>query len=220
MDDNWSDLVQYWPDLVDGAIGTVKLTAASALLGTVLALGLTLARSAGPSTARLLGSAYVEVVRNTPFLVQLFFLYFGLATIGVRLSPDFAAVLALSLNFSAYMAEVVRAGLASVPDGQREAARALGLRPLHAYALVIGRPMLRAVYPSALSQLVLLLLTSSLVSAVSAVDLASTAAELSSLTFRNLVIYPAVAAVYLVLVVCLRRLGGIVFDRYIDFPVR
>lgn len=151
---------------------------------------------------------YVELFRNTPFIVQLFFVYFGLPSVGVRLGPFAAAVLAMTLNFGAYATELVRAGLDAVPAGQWDAGRALGLRPRAAFRLVVLPQGLRAVFPALVSQVVITMLESSVVSQIALRDLTYEADLIQARTFQAFQTYAAVTAIYLALSVLLRRALG------------
>ena len=149
--------------------------------------------------AALVG-AYVELVRNTPFLVQVFVIFFGLPVLGgIRLEAEVCAVIALVLNGSAYAIEIVRAGIESIGHGQTEAARALGLHRLQAFRLVVLPQALRAVVPPLGSQFILLMLNSSIVSVISANELTAVAQDVQSRTFRAFEAYIVAAVIYFAL---------------------
>ena len=133
--------------------------------------------------------------------MQIFFLYFGLPTIGLRLDPNSAALLALVVNFGAYGTEIIRAGIESIHKGQIEAGTALGLSRLQIYRYVVMKPALRTVYPALTSQFIYLMLTSSVVSVISATDLAAAGNDLQSQTFASFEVYLVVTAIYLALAV-------------------
>ncbi|MBN9010705.1 MAG: amino acid ABC transporter permease, partial [Rhizobiales bacterium] len=135
---------------------------------------------------------YVEVIRNTPLLVQLYFFFFSLPLMGLRLSSDQAAILALSIHLGAYATEILRAGV--------EAAKSLGLSRWQIIRFVVIVPALRAVYPSLTSQFVLQLLGTSIVSAIAAEELTAIANNMAMQTFRNFEIYIVIAVIYFVLV--------------------
>ena len=122
-----------WPLLLTGVAWTVSLTAVSVLVGTVLGIVCAWVRAQGfgahhaPSWVQLAVGAYVELIRNTPFIVQLFFIFFGLPAAGVKISVEAASVLAMVINLGAYAAEIIRAGLEATPKGQLEAAESLAL---------------------------------------------------------------------------------------------
>jgi polar amino acid transport system permease protein len=187
--------------LLSGLWLTVSLSFLAMALGTAVAIVGAWARTAGPAPVRWLVIVYVEIIRNTPFLVQIFFIFFGLPAIGIRLTPNLAALLAMVVNVGAYSIEILRAGIESVGRGQVEAGRALGLKRLDIYRFIVMRPALRAIFPALTSQFILLVLTSSVVSAISANDLASAANEISSATFRTFEAYFVVTAMYLLLTI-------------------
>lgn len=191
-------------ELLIGAWLTIRLTAMAVACGLVLAVLCTYARLYGPRWAARLVLIYVEVIRNTPLLVQLFYVFFGLPAIGVRLSPNQAALLTMATNLGAYASEILRAGVEAVPHGQIEAGMALGLRPRQIFRFIIFRPALKIVFPALASQFVLLLLGSAVVSAVAAEDLASVANVLQSRTFRAFEVYAVVLAMYLAMAVSFR----------------
>lgn len=192
-------VLDYTSDLAAGVWLTVYLTALASLIGFAAAVLGVLIRTSGPRPLRLLVIAYVEVIRNTPFLVQIFFVFFGLPVLGVRLSPNGAALLAMTVNVTAYAIEILRAGIASIDRGQIEAGIALGLSRLQVFRYVVIRPAVRTIYSALTSQFILLMLTSSVVSAISANDLTSVANQVSSETFRNFEVYIVVTGIYLLL---------------------
>lgn len=185
-----------WPELAHGVTMTLFLSVCGMSLGLVIAVLGALLKSSSPKPVRFLVSAYVEVVRNTPFPVQLFMIYFGLPTIGLRFSPDTTALLALAINFGAYGTEIVRAGIESIPKGQIEAGRALGLRPLQIFRHIVLKPSIQAIYPALTSQFILLMLYSSVCSTISATELTGTAGNIQSRTFRSFEVYFVVTCLY------------------------
>jgi polar amino acid transport system permease protein len=193
-----------WPDLAWGAATTIWLSIAAMALGLLLGtLGAT-ARISRHRAMRLVPTVYVETIRNTPLLVQIYIIYFGLPAVGIRLSPPVAAVLALGIYTGAYATEILRSGIQSIPRGQLEAARALGLSRWRTLRNVEAAQALAAVYPALMSQFVLLMLATSLVSAISVTDLTATANDIQGLTFRSFEAYLVVAAIYLALTFSLR----------------
>nr|WP_255543060.1 amino acid ABC transporter permease [Azospirillum sp. INR13] len=185
--------------LLGGAWLTIKLSFGAMAIGLVVAILCALGKTSGPKPVRWLINAYIEVIRNTPFLVQIFLIFFGLPTIGLRLSPDVAALIAMVVNVGAYATEIIRAGIESIHKGQIEAGLALGLRPLQVFRYIVLKPALRTVYPALTSQFILLMLSSSIVSAISADELTSVANNIQSQTFRSFEIYIVVTGIYLVL---------------------
>lgn len=192
FEDIWAAREQlFW-----GTLLTLELSAGSMVLSLVLAVFGALARTGGPRWLRWLVAAYVEFVRNTPFLVQVFVIYFGLPAIGIRLDSVVCAVIALVLNGSAYTIEIVRAGIESIAHGQGEAARALGLHRLQAFRLIVLPQALRAVLPPLGSQFILLMLNSSIVSVISADELTAAAQDIQSRTFRSFEAYIVATGIY------------------------
>lgn len=194
------------PLLLHGALLTIRLSALAMLFGLCLGILGAAVSTSGPRWARGIVRAYVEIIRNTPFLVQLFIIYFSLPAIGLRMRADQAALLAMTINLGAYATEIVRGGIEAIPIGQVEAARALGLRHGHIFRFIILKPALRIVYPALVSQFILLMLGSSVVSSISAVDLTAVANTLQSTTFRAFEFYFATTLIYLVMALGFRLL--------------
>ncbi|MGQ9371569.1 amino acid ABC transporter permease [Azospirillum sp. ST 5-10] len=193
----FGELLAYTDVLLAGAWLTVRLSAAAMVLGLLVAVVCALGKTWGPRPVRWLVQAYIEVIRNTPFLVQIFLVFFGLPSLGLRLSPDTAALLAMVVNVGAYATEILRAGIESIHKGQIEAGLALGLKPLQVFRYVVLKPALRTVYPALTSQFILLMLGSSVVSAISAEELTSVANNIQSQTFRAFEVYIVVTVMYL-----------------------
>ncbi|MEX4005005.1 amino acid ABC transporter permease [Paraburkholderia sp. EG285A] len=213
---DFTSTLEAWPELLLGLWRTLVLTMWGGAIGLSGGLCLAVFRSSTNSALRIPSKAFIEVVRNTPLLVQVFFIFFGLPSLGLRMGPDTGAVLALGLNAAAYFAEIMRAGIQSVPKGQREAAYALGLNPTQAFLLVVLKPALSAVYPALTSQVIMLFLGTSIVSSISAVELTSTAQEVQAATFRTFEAYFVITFIYLGLSIALsfvlRRVGYRVFS--------
>ena len=191
--------------LVHGAATTMLIIVIVASAGAVLSVfGAALRRGRN----RVLSGAvagYVEVVRNTPFLVQLFFIFFGLPSLGIRLSGFVAAILAMTLNLAAYGVEIVRAGLDAVPVGQWEAAQSLGLSRYRVFVSVVLPQALRVIFPALSGQIVITMLESAVVSQIAVRDLTYEADILQARTFRPFETYLIVAAIYFLLATLMRR---------------
>jgi len=185
---------------------TLVLTGISAVLGIVLSIGGAATARSGPVWARTLALAYVELIRNTPFIVQMFFIFFGLPSLGLRLTALEAAALAMTINLTAYAIEIVRAGIEAVPPGQREAGAALGIRPATVFIWVVLPQALANVYPALVSQIVMTMLESAVVSQIAVTDLTHVADLIQSRTYRAFETYFVITLVYLALAVGLRRL--------------
>ena len=193
------------PDLARGAAVTMGLILVVTLFGTVLSvLGAAVRRSRVRLLRRLV-AGYVEVIRNTPFLVQLFFIFFGLPSLGVKLGNVPAAIVAMTLNLTAYGIEVVRAGLDAVPRGQWEGGAALGLSRTRVFVSVVLPQGLRVIFPALTSQIIIIMLESAVVSQIAVRDLTFEADMLQARTFRAFETYLVVALLYLGLAALMRR---------------
>lgn len=184
--------------LVAGAWTTIWISGISMVLGLLIGLSCAVAMGAN-RTVRLLVLTYIEVIRNTPFLVQLFVVYFGLPSLGIRLSPVTSAIIGLSVYGGAYLAEIVRAGIDNVPPGPVEAAKALGMKGTTIFGNIVLKPALASIFPSLSGQFVLLLQSSSLLSAISVAELTGAGNDIQSLTVRNFEAFVFVAGFYILL---------------------
>jgi polar amino acid transport system permease protein len=200
-----------WPTLLDGALATLWMSVAACALGMVVAVACILARKSRFRVLRAVVHGYIEIIRNTPLLVQLFIVYFSLPSLGIRMDADEAAVLGLALNFGGYAAEILRSGIDAVPRGQVEAAIALGLRPWRIFRHIVLFQAIRVSYPGLASQFILILLGSSVVSAISAEELTSLVNSLQSTTFRSFEFYFAATLIYLAMAVLARLLLDTVY---------
>lgn len=216
----FADVFAAWPLLLQGTWITIQLSFTAMLLGLVVAIACAWAKTSGPVALRWIVNAYIEVIRNTPFLVQLFFFFFALPSIGLRWSAHTAALTAMVVNLGAYATEIIRAGIESIPRGQIEAGLALSLKAHQVFRYIILKPALKAIYPALTSQFILLMLSSAVVSAISADDLTSVAANLQSQTFRSFEIYIVVAAIYLLLAIAFSAFFRAVYRWALDYPDR
>ncbi|WP_198972299.1 amino acid ABC transporter permease [Xylophilus sp. ASV27] len=216
----FGDVFAAWPLLLKGAWTTIELSFMAMVLGLGVAVLCAWGKTAGPRPLRFAINAYIELIRNTPFLVQLFFFFFALPALGLRWTPHTAALTAMVVNLGAYATEIIRAGIESIPKGQIEAGLALNLKRWEIFRFVIIKPALRAIYPALTSQFILLMLSSAVVSVISADDLTSVAANLQSQTFRSFEIYIVVAAIYLALSLAFSALFKLVFDATLNYPDR
>lgn len=200
--------------LLDGLMLTLQLASLGILLGGLLGTLLALMRRLVPAL-RIPIAAYVEIIRNTPFLIQLFIVYLGLPQLGIRLTPEQAAVLTMALNLGAYTTEIVRAGLDSVHPSQVEAGLSLALSRWQVLRHVVLAPALARVWPSLSSQFVLMLLSSSVFSFISVQELSGSASNVEQDTFRSFETYIIVTIAYLGLAMGLRLilmvLGRVLF---------
>ena len=193
-----------WPLLVRGALFMLWLTAAATLLGVAFGIACARARTHGPAWMRALAAAYVELIRNTPFIAQLFFIFFGLPSLGLRLSSEMASIIAMTLNLGAYAAEIVRAGIENTPRGQLEAARSLALSERQVFLRVVLPPALGRVWPAMVSQIVIVMLGSAVCGQIAAQELSYYTNLIMSRNFRSFEANFVAAAMYLGLAVTLR----------------
>ena len=214
----FGDVFAAWPLLLKGTLNTIELSLLAMLLGLMLAIACAWGKTAGPRPLRWVINAYIELIRNTPFLVQLFFFFFALPALGLRWSAYAAALVAMVVNLGAYATEIIRAGIESIPKGQIEAGLALNLKRHEIFRFVILKPALRTVYPALTSQFILLMLSSAVVSAISADDLTSVAANLQSQTFRSFEIYIVVAGIYLLLALSFSALFRVIYRLSLNYP--
>ncbi len=198
-------VLQQWPALARGAAFTVALSAAAAAGGMALGVACAWSRAWGPRPLAAVVSVYVELIRNTPFIVQLFFLFFGLPSLGVKLSPELASVLAMVINLGAYAAEIVRAGIEGTPRGQIEAARSLALNEWQVFVRVVLPPSLARVWPAMVSQIVIVMLGSAVCGQISAQELSYQANLIQSRNFRGFESFIVATAIYLGLSVAVRH---------------
>jgi polar amino acid transport system permease protein len=198
-------LAQYLSLFLEGTAVTLGLTAVASVLGLALSIAGAAAARGGLAWARKLIALYVELIRNTPFIVQMFFVFFGLPSLGLRLTALEAAVLAMTINLTAYAIEIMRAGIEAVPPGQSEAGRALGLHTVPIFALVVLPQALATVYPALVSQVVITMLESAVVSQIAVVDLTHVADFIQSRNFRAFETYFVITVVYFALAVVIRR---------------
>ncbi|MFI9169330.1 amino acid ABC transporter permease [Streptomyces lincolnensis] len=207
---DWTYALRDWTTYLDAAWLSLKLSLAAFALAFTLGLLGALARRSRHVVLRAPAAVYVEVVRNTPVLLQMFVAYFALPSAGLRLSPVQAGVLALGVNVGAYLTEIFRAGIQAVPGGQREAARVLALSPARTFVHVVLPQALRNVYPAVVNQLVQIILGSSLLSAISVPELTGTAMVINSRTLLTVQVFGIAAVLYLVLTNAVVLVAGLV----------
>src|ERR1700754_3971583 len=214
---DFSPLLPYWPTFLLGAWLTLKMTSVAVFFGLIVGMLVAFAKRAKVPVLTRLCIIYIETVRNTPFLVQIFLLYFGLASIGLRMPTFAAAARAMTINIGAYAAEIIRAGLESVPRGQIEAAECLGLSKWRIGWHVMLQPSIEKVYPALTSQFLLMMQASAMASQISAEELTAIANTVQSDTFRSLETYLVVAALYVILSLLIKlvawALGEYLFKR-------
>ena len=217
---DFSTLLPYWDQFLAGCALTLWLGAISTTIGLMIGLLTVLAKRSRFPALRVAANIYIEAFRNTPFLVQVFFIFFGLPTLGIALTPWPAAIAALSLNLGAFSAEIIRGGIESVPRGQFEAGAALGFSPLETFRYIVLKPALRTIFPALSGQFVLLLLTTSIVSSISAEELTSVAQGIDSTTFRSFEVYIVAAFLYLAMSLVFALLFKAIDRAYFSYPTR
>lgn len=195
-----------WPLLLRGVAWTIGLTAVGTVLGMIVGTFCAWARADGPRWLRAVVGTYVELIRNTPFIVQLFFIFFGLPAAGVKLTPEVASVIAMVLNLGAYSTEIIRAGIEATPKGQIEAAVSLALSRSQVFLRVVLPPALKKVWPAMVSQIVIVMLGSAVCGQISTEELSYAANLIQSRNFRAFEAFIVATLIYLALSVALRRL--------------
>lgn len=217
---DFSVIWQALPALLWGCLGTLGLALAGMTLAMIIGVAGVAARDARAAWLRAIVIGFVEIVRNTPFLVQIFFLFFALPLVGLKLNPTATAIIALGVNGGAYAIEIIRGGVQSIHKGQIEAGYALGLHKGQVFRFIVLKPALRAIYPSLTGQFIMLTLTSSICSAVSAYELTSVAQRIESDTFRSFEVYFFVAFLYLAISWLLMSGFAIIAYRSFSYPTR
>jgi polar amino acid transport system permease protein len=210
----FASVLAAWPQFLEGAWMTIQLSFPATVLGFAIGTLLAIGRRSEERWLSKLCGAYVEVIRNTPLLVQVFLVFFGLASLGWKVSAFSAALASLVINVAAYSCEIMRAGMDSIHKGQLEAAECLGLTRRQVYWHVILRPAMEKVYPALTSQFVLLMLATSITSQISVEELTAIAARVQSETFRPFEAYILVAVAYLMLSL-LMRVGLWLFGQFV-----
>jgi polar amino acid transport system permease protein len=207
-------LQPYWSALPGAVWATVSLSILAVCLGLPIGLVGAIVRRDGPRGLNWVFAAYVEFMRNTPLIVILFLVYFGLPQAGLRLDGYESALIGLTLNCSAYMIEVFRGGLEAIPRGQYEAATTLGLTGWRRFRLVIFPQLLRVVYPALGNTFIQLLLGSSLASVVAVSEIADWMQNAGSQTFRFFETFAVAGGVYVVLCQCI-NVARLVVGKYL-----
>jgi polar amino acid transport system permease protein len=207
---DFAAVLSEWPLLLTGVAWTMALTIASVVVGTVLGIACAWVRGRGfgatfaPVWLKGLVGAYVELIRNTPFIVQLFFIYFGLPAAGFKLSAETASFIAMVVNLGAYATEIIRAGLEATPRGQIEAAQSLALSSRQTFFWVVLPPALKKVWPSLVGQIIIVMLGSSVCGQISTQELSYAADLIQSRNFRSFEAFIVVGTIYLLLSVAMR----------------
>jgi polar amino acid transport system permease protein len=202
---DFASIVDYTPVIVKGIAITIELIAIGAVVGVALGIVCAWVRSFGPKWLRPSVSAYVELMRNTPFLVQLFFIFFGLPSLGIKLTEMQGAIIAMVVNLGAYSTEIIRAGIQATPRGLIEAGASLAMTPLQVFRYVILKPALQRIWPALSSQIVIVMLGSAVCSQIAVEELTFAANFIQSRNFRAFETYFVVTGIYLLLSMLLRQ---------------
>lgn len=208
----FSDILPYTGVLIHGVAITLELTGISTVVGISLGILGGAARAGSIRWLSALVGGYVELIRNTPFIVQLFFIFFGLPGLGIKLSAFEAAIIAMVVNLAAYSTEIMRAGIQAINRGQIEAGLSLAMSRTQVFIHVVLKPALAKIYPALTSQCIIEMLGSAVVSQISAPDLTFAANYIESRTFRSFEIYLVATVIYLCLALIMRqsfRLAGV-----------
>jgi len=204
-----------WPLLLKGVAWTSGLTVISAVIGVALGVVCAWSRDRGPAWLKVAVGVYVEAIRNTPFIVQLFFIFFGLPAAGLKLSPELASVIAMVVNLGAYATEIIRAGIQATPLGQVEAGLSLALTRAQVFIYVVLPPALRKVWPALTSQIIIVMLGSAVCGQISVQELTYAANLIQSRNFRAFEAYIVATVIYLCLSIALRRLLNWLGPRFV-----
>ncbi len=215
----FGDLVPYAGELLQGLGTSVAVTAVAVILGGIAGVVVYVGRASRFRVLRAAAGAYIELIRNTPLLLQLYLVYFALPSLGVDLDPVTAGILALSVNNSAYVAEIYRAGFESLPRGLHEAASALGLSARATFLHVRLVPALRAVLPSLTNQVLLLFLASSIVSVVAVPELMHVMMGITTTTFRTIETFVVGGLLYFTVAFLIAQASRLVETRVIRWKV-
>ncbi len=202
----FSPILQHYPELGEAFWLTIKLSFSAILLGGTVGLLAATARSLMPKAFRVIIDFYVETIRNTPFLVQLYIIFLGLPALGIRMPALYAGLLAMVINLGAYSAEIFRAGVESIHRSQVEAGLSLSLTRSQVFLHVMLKPAIANVWPSLVTQFTLTMLASSICSFISVQELSGEAATIQSLTFRSFEVYIVATVLYLILALVLKAL--------------
>jgi polar amino acid transport system permease protein len=209
-----SIIIKHLPLFLKGVFLTVEISFFAILIGLPIGILAAVGRTSRFKILNLVGAVYVEVFRNTPLLIQIFIIFFGLPGIGIKLSPYVSGLIALVLYVGAYNTEVIRAGLEAVPRGQIEAAKSLGLTGVQTFLYVIIPQTLRISLPALGNNWVALVKNSSLVSVIGMVELTWVALDLNALTFRSFELFGAATIFYLILIFILINIQSYVERRF------
>lgn len=196
---HFGDLIPFTSDILLSLRVTIALAAVSTMGSLLGSYALLYINVCGKAWARAVTTAYIQVTRNTPILIQLFMIFFGLPLIGIRVDAFTASIVALIFNNTAYMTEILRGGLVAIPPGQQEAARLLGLGRIRIFTNILAPQATRNTYSALTNQVVILLLNTSICSYVAVADLTATGMNIASNTYRMFEVYIVLSGIYVAL---------------------
>ncbi|WP_026486323.1 amino acid ABC transporter permease [Caldanaerobius polysaccharolyticus] len=211
---DFASMLKYWPLFLRGALSTVEFTIGAVMIGVVLGTIAALMKMSKVGVVSFIGKAYIEIIRGTPSLVQLFIIYFGISQVlDMNIPKFYAAVFALGINSGAYVAEIIRAGIEAVDRGQMEAARSLGMPHRMAMRYIIMPQAVKNILPALGNEFIVLLKESSIVSVIGASDLMRQQEIISSITYRPFEPLVVIAVIYFIMTLCLSKLIGVLERR-------
>lgn len=197
----WKQAWARLPDMLDGALITIQLAVLSMVIGILLAIVLTQFRRSGSRILSGIATAWVEIARNTPALFQIYMAHFGLAGLGVHLSPYSSLLLGITFNNAGYLAENFRGALKAIPETQPRAGRSLGMTDMQAFRLIVLPQMIRISFPTITNQMVWAVLMTSLGVTVGLnSDLYGVTQDLNALTFRTFELFAIAGIIFYVIV--------------------
>lgn len=200
-------LLDYWPILLDGAWLTIQVSVAAFAIGYAAGIVVALVALAPARPVRFLAGAYVEALRNIPFIIILFVVYYGLPFSGIRLPATLVGTAALALFASAYYAEIVRAAILALPRGQFESARAIGMSPAEAMRHVVAPQILRSLVPPSTNMTLTMMKESAVLSSITVPELTYQSLVVQGNTFAPFEVFAAVAAIYWLIAIVIAALS-------------
>lgn len=204
---DYAIVVTYWPIILKGVGLTLALSALAIVIAPVVGVGVALARISRSRVARALASAYIEIGRNLPFMVILFLFFFGLPAYGIRLPEFVVGLAALSLYAAAYFAEIIRGAILSVPKGQMESARAVGMSRLQALRHVVFPQMMGYFLPPATNQAIMVVKESSILSTITVTELTMAGQIIQGYTYSPIEVFAMISVAYWVICAAVTRSG-------------
>ncbi|SHE61817.1 amino acid ABC transporter membrane protein, PAAT family (TC 3.A.1.3.-) [Caldanaerobius fijiensis DSM 17918] len=210
---DFASMLKYWPLFLKGTVSTIEFTIGAVIIGVILGILAAFMKMSRIKVISFIGKAYIEIIRGTPALVQLFIIYFGISQVlNLNIPKFYAAVFALGINSGAYVAEIIRAGIEAVDRGQMEAARSLGMPHGMAMRYIIMPQAIKNILPALGNEFIVLLKESSIVSVIGASDLMRQQEIISSVTYRPFEPLIVIAMIYFVMTLFLSKLMGM-FER-------